>query len=74
MVPKCVCIFQFASHKNWCTEDAVNTAIHTALSHLESKDRFKLADDSTVTVLITEGYKTASKRVEADPVGTVMEQ
>ena len=31
---------QFAYHRNRYTDDAVNTTIHTALTHLENKDTY----------------------------------
>ncbi|KAK3570228.1 hypothetical protein QTP86_017148 [Hemibagrus guttatus] len=39
-IPTTVDPFQFAYRQNRSTEDAVNAAIHTALTHLESKDTY----------------------------------
>ncbi|KAK3572536.1 hypothetical protein QTP86_034561, partial [Hemibagrus guttatus] len=39
-IPTTLDPFQFAYLQNWSTEDVVNAAIHTALTHLEGKDTY----------------------------------
>ena len=39
-IPDTLDPLQFAYRRNRSTDDAVNTAIHTALTHLENKDTY----------------------------------